>query len=367
MNQDPHVVVIIPRFFPYWGGSEIRMRRIMQALMARGFRFTVLTRRMSRETARQENLDGIDVVRLPKWRPLFRASVRHWLSTHRTDVSLVHTVRLDVMGALGAWARAHLSLPHMAEIITYEVPKLQRKGKSRLLKKIFAGTDCVHCLSEDTADAVRAEGVAAEKIWLRGNAVDSAHFCPSCLKRADIHPVTVLCCGRLERQKGTDVLMKAWKMLPAEVAGKAQLLLAGSGRWDEKIRKCAEGLANVRLIGTVAKEAMPELYRQAQIYVQPSRFEGMSNSILEAMASGLPLISTDIGANVGVIEDGVNGYKVPVEDAGALAEALTRLINDQGLRISLGQAGRKYAENRFSFAALYDDFEARYRALAETV
>lgn len=363
--NDVHVVVVIPRFFPGWGGSEIRIRRIANALQSRGFRFTVLTRRLSRKVACEEIVDGIQVLRFPRMGPLFRRAVRRWLTAHQGEISLIHTVRLDVMGPLGAWAHEHLSLPHLAEIITYEVAKLQRSscGQEKL-KTIFSGSDLVHCLSHETAGQVRDLDVAEDKIWLRGNAVDTQLYAPSCMARANPNPVTVLCCGRLEHQKGTDVLIRAWKMLPQEISAQAQLLLAGSGKWEARIRKAASGLCNVRFLGTVARDAMPELYRQAQIYVQPSRYEGMSNAILEAMASGLPLISTRIGANVGVIEDGVNGLLTAVEDAAALSASLAQLIGDQAQRIAMGCAGRKIAETRFSFPALYDDYEARYRALA---
>lgn len=356
MGKPIRVLLIIPRFHPYWGGTEIRMRRVAEALTERNFRFTVLTRRLSWKLAAHETVGNIDIVRLPSDRLLFRLFAKTWLTRHRSDFDLIHSLRLDKCGPVGAWGQTHLGLPHLAEIITNEPLKMLGRNSGRhALARIVAGSTLVHCLTGETADILAGAGVMRDKLWVRGNAVDISRFRPDGTPPERI----VLCCGRIERQKGTDVLLDAWERLPPH---DFRLVLAGSGKWEKALRRDAP--ANVTFAGTVARDAMPALYRSAQIYVQPSRFEGMSNAILEALASGLPIVSTDIPGNDGVIANDVNGLVVPVDDASALTAALARLIADPQLRADMGRASRKAAEDKYSFPALFYAYEETYRSIA---
>ncbi|MGB8602864.1 MAG: glycosyltransferase family 4 protein, partial [Rhizomicrobium sp.] len=324
-----HILLIIPRFAPFWGGTELRMRAIAEALSARGFRFTVLTRRLKWALPAEEDLGGIHVVRLPASLPLFRFFARRWIARHAGDIDLIHSFRLDKTGMIGAWAAEHCALPHLAEAITNEAEKMLLNEAGRAALQRIAKSGIIHALSAGTAAALTAAGIAGERIWLRGNAVDVSLYRPG-PPHSDF-PLTVLCCGRIERQKGSDILIAAWNALPAATRAKARLVLVGTGKWEGRIRAAASGDKSVVFAGTVAKAQMPAQYRTAQIYVQPSRFEGMSNAILEAMACGLPILSTSIGANRGVIENGVNGILVPPDDAPALSAELGRLIEDAAL------------------------------------
>jgi glycosyltransferase involved in cell wall biosynthesis len=353
------VVLVIPRFHPFWGGTEIRMKKIAEALSGRGFSFTVLTRRLSRRLPAEETVDGIAVVRLPAWRPLFALCVGRWLDRHRDNIDLIHSFRIDKCALPAANVARARGIPHIAEVITNEAAKMIETRAGRCaLDRIAAGSDRIHCLSDDTADALVGAGVPEEKLWRRANAVDTDCFHPA---PSEGDATTVLCCGRLERQKGTDVLVAAWRRLPADVACSAKLILAGGGRWLGRLRTQTDDLANVAFLGPVPRADMPALYRRADIYVQPSRFEGMSNALLEALASGLPIVTTDIAANKALVADGVNGVTVPCDDAAALTAAMVRLLNDADLRRRMGRAGRDLAVAKFAFFALIDDVETAYR------
>lgn len=359
-----HILLIIPRYAPFWGGTELRMRIIAEALSDRGFRFTVLTRRLKWTLPATEDMGGIHVVRLPAPLPLFRFFARRWIARHAGDIDLIHSFRLDKTGMIGAWAAEHCALPHLAEAITNEAEKmlLSEAGRDALQRIALSGI--IHALSAGTATALTAGGIAGEKLWLRGNAVDTTLYHPG--TQPQNGPLTVLCCGRIERQKGSDTLIAAWKALPAQIRAKARLMLVGTGKWEGRLRAEAAGDSSIIFAGAKAKSQMPALYRSAQIYVQPSRFEGMSNAILEAMACGLPILSTSIGANRGVIENGVNGILVPPDDAAALCTELTRLIEDASLRATLRQGARAKAESHFDLPHLFDDFAACYRRIARS-
>jgi glycosyltransferase involved in cell wall biosynthesis len=105
--------------------------------------------------------------------------------------------------------------------------------------------------------------------------------------------------------------------------------------------------------------------RGLHAFTLPSLAEGISNTILEAMASGLPVLATAVGGNADLVEDGVTGLLVPPADADAMAQALVRLIDDPAHAAALGRAGRAAAEARFSLQAMVSAYRAVYdRGLA---
>jgi glycosyltransferase involved in cell wall biosynthesis len=107
----------------------------------------------------------------------------------------------------------------------------------------------------------------------------------------------------------------------------------------------------VRLLGVLSDDELPEIYGNALFFVLSSDEEGLGIVNLEAMASGLPVVSTDCGGPATSIVDGETGFLTPVGDAGALAERMQRLLEDPTLCQRMGRAGRQVVEERFSLAA----------------
>jgi glycosyltransferase involved in cell wall biosynthesis len=118
----------------------------------------------------------------------------------------------------------------------------------------------------------------------------------------------------------------------------------------------------VAFLGYVRRERMPQVYHDADIFVLPSQQEGMSIALLEAMASGLPVIVTPTGGTEELVTKGVNGDIVPWADVAALALALKRLVEDEGARVRMGAESRRRAI-RFGWPAL----AARYLELCDQV
>lgn len=361
-----HIVIVIPRFYPLWGGTEIRVKRIAETLMARGFSFTVLTRRFNRSLPPYEIINGIQVHRFPNFRPFFYGAVKKWLKQNYPSIDLVHTFRIDKMGVIGAWANQKYGIPHIADIITNEARTMVEQPSGRKTwETIVAGSDALHCLSTVMVSFLKQSGVSGQKTWFRPNAVDIEVFKPAKIGIDSIkEKITVLCCGRIENQKGSDVLIAAWRLLPTEVSKKAELVLVGGGKWEKEFQTTTHDLPNIVFAGAVERNQILEYYQKASIYVQPSRYEGMSNALLEALACGLPLIATNIDGNVDLIKAGINGLLVPVEDAKALADALTQLINNAALQVKMGHGSRQIAEESFSLSKLFDDVEAKYLSLS---
>ena len=105
---------------------------------------------------------------------------------------------------------------------------------------------------------------------------------------------------------------------------------------------------------------VPELMRQASIFVRPSTLEGMPLTVLEAMASGLPVIATPVGGTPELVEDGVNGYLVPVDDHVALADSIVRLFDNPVIAKGMGKRGREMVEANHTWDAMAVQTERVY-------
>ncbi|PZH14929.1 glycosyltransferase family 1 protein [Streptomyces sp. NTH33] len=205
----------------------------------------------------------------------------------------------------------------------------------------------VVCVSE----AERATGVRAgidARFTVVPNGIDLEHFHPAGPgpARAGLAPLAgldpaaplVVCVGRLCRQKGQDVLLRAWDAVVREVPG-ARLALVGDGPDDDRLRELAP--PSVLFAGAVA-DARP-WYRAADLVVLPSRWEGMALAPLEAMACGRPVVVTDVdGARESLPSSFTDRCLVPPENPAVLAGALTGLLLDPPLRASLGGLARRH-------------------------
>ena len=101
----------------------------------------------------------------------------------------------------------------------------------------------------------------------------------------------------------------------------------------------------------------------ADIFVLPSRSEGFSNAIIEAMASSLPVVATDVGGNAEALNDGITGFLVPPEDPGALSAAILRLLSDSFQARAMGAAGRNLVAEKFTTEAMMNQIAGAYRNL----
>ena len=115
------------------------------------------------------------------------------------------------------------------------------------------------------------------------------------------------------------------------------------------------------------REDVPQVLADTDIFVLPSRTEAFPNVLLEAMATGLPVVASDVGGIPELVEDGRNGLLVPVGDAQALAAAIVRLMAEPQLADALGEAARLAIESRYSFDRMVSAFEALYQAEIDSV
>ena len=169
--------------------------------------------------------------------------------------------------------------------------------------------------------------------------------------------------GTLKPLKAFDTLLHALGLLAAK--GKTfELVLAGDGPERANLEALARrlGLAGrVKFLGEINGAA--DLLATAHLLVHPSKSESMSNTIVEAMAKGLPVIASPVGGNPEIVEDGRSGLLVPPGRADLLADAVGRLLDDPALRRRLGEQGLRYVKDECSELRVADAYEGAIRGL----
>jgi glycosyltransferase involved in cell wall biosynthesis len=183
-----------------------------------------------------------------------------------------------------------------------------------------------------------SEGVLAEKVDVIPYGADLEEFCPGDALVGERNGVfRALFVGRLDQGKGIAYLLRGYDLFKG---AKTELTLvgkmAGSGAGFRPYRNL------FRHFDHVPRHQVAEFYRQADVFVLPTLFEGMSLAVLEAMASGLPVITTPNGP-AEVVRDGVDGFIVPIRDVDAIADRLDRLRADPELRMYMGRNARMRA------------------------
>jgi len=177
----------------------------------------------------------------------------------------------------------------------------------------------------------------------------------------DPDDLAVLALGRLSPEKGQDVLLEAFSRLPADEH--RHLLLAGDGALRPVLERRAAALGErVRLLGW--RDDPWALLGAADVFVLPSRREGLPIALLEALAVGLPVVATHVGAVGEVLAGGACGHLVEPDDAAALAAALAEVLGDGKVRARLGEAGRTRVDAAYDVAGQTRALEALYRAVA---
>lgn len=168
--------------------------------------------------------------------------------------------------------------------------------------------------------------------------------------------------GRLSEQKAQYLLLQAFAKVRADAQGDAHLLLVGEGEQRPRIESdiARMGLGQcVHLLG--ARDDVTDLLAASDVFVLSSRWEGLGMALVEAAASGLPLISFEVGGVVEVVKEGVTGVLVAPGDIDALAAAMRRLRDDPELRAALGSAGKLHFEQHFSLEKCVLATEQFYR------
>ena len=213
-------------------------------------------------------------------------------------------------------------------------------------------------------------GTPSERFTVVGGATDTRRFTPSegrpLGELADV-PV-LLFHGRVDARKGVMELLDAVAALVRD-GRELRLVVSGIGPDSDAVRDRVEelGLGGVvAQTGYASHDQAPDVYRRADVFVSPTWSEGFSNTVLEAMASGLPIVSTAVVGVVDAVTDGVEAVLVPPRDVGALTAALERVLDDEELRGRLAAAALETVRREHSWPVLTGRIAAVYDRLVGT-
>ncbi len=238
----------------------------------------------------------------------------------------------------------------------------------------FELADRVLCVSHRLKDYYsRTTGFRARRIAVIHNGVDCGRFFPDPAARARIrrelnigdNEFCVGCVGNLLPVKDHDTLLRALAILGGESKG-WRVVIAGEGPTRPNLEVAAQAIGRLGVqtsfLGTWKR--VPELLNAFDVYVLPSLNEGISNSLLEAMATGLPVLATDVGGTPEVVDDGRSGLLFPAGGSEKLANRLMDLRISTCLREQLGREARRHAQEHFSIQAMVRRYEDLYEGLA---
>jgi glycosyltransferase involved in cell wall biosynthesis len=379
----PMRVLLAPSaYHPQVGGIEELTRQLALALQTRGHETAVLTNRWPDGLIESEVVGGLEVKRLRFPLPAMRLSalmrfiieappaawaVAHHVRNWRAEV--VHVIgagpQSAYLGMLANRLGAPLVLTTQGELSfdahdVFERSVTLRVGLRRTVRQARVVTACSAYALRDLDASVSPTCPS----MVIPNGVDPAEFAGADAAESDLGRY-VLGVGRLVPQKGFDLLIDAFAT--TELAG-MNLVIAGDGYEREALagRAVARGIADrVHLLGTVDRTRLPALMRGAHAFALPSRSEPFGIALLEAMAAGVPAVSTAAGGIPEFATDELNALLVATNDVSALASALRRVAIDDGLRSRLAAEGMRTAgELAWSkiaqrYEAVYEDVRAR--------
>ncbi|RME03102.1 MAG: glycosyltransferase family 1 protein [Planctomycetota bacterium] len=368
----PRIFMLLQQFYPIVGGAEIQAQRLATKLVEWGNVVSVITNRQKAEWPAREVLDGVEIRRMgfplpyrfmENSLPLFG-----YLLRHRREFDILH---------------CHQAFHHA--VVSILAAKLLRK---RCIVKIacagrfgdlYVGSTFAHfrkalsilyladrviAISSQVKEELLEFGFPPERILFIPNGVDVEYFSrtvsfPSVGKWVFLHA------GRRHPQKGIDVLLKAVRILQRRfMANCFEVRCFGHHYPEYDYPRLARRLGvefNVRFFPPSSD--MRARYQEAHCLVLPSRGEGLSNTLLEAMSLEMPVITTEVSGNLDVVVSGQNGLLVPVGDPVALAEAMGFVMSCFSEAKCLGRQARETVERRFSLRSVAERYQSLYSEL----
>jgi glycosyltransferase involved in cell wall biosynthesis len=396
----PRVVVLTPYFRPIVGGVESNAERLARYLQAHGFDVRVLTKRVTKDLPDVEKMDGVKIERIGpygdraaagKW--LLLPQVAEWLGRERTTYDVVCCIDYRGTGVAAVGAGLLTRRPAVFQAQTTGVlsgdnmdPWLERRNidprgalgraAKAIPRAIYRRADAFACISREIEREALACGIPRERVHYLPNAIDMTQFRPADAveKRAlrdrlgiSIDAIVCLFVGRLSREKGLMELIEAWPSV-----SNAQLLIAGPDMdghpWNvgPAAREFVAGHqleSTVRFVGSVQDVA--PLLRAVDVAIQPSHFEALGLSAIEALASGVPVVASAVGGLLDFVVDNGNGKLCPPENPTALGAAIRLLVDDGELRRRLAANARASVLAEYDEAIVFDRFGALLRRLVE--
>ena len=398
----PRILVFTAYYHPFIGGVETHARSIANYLREMDYGVVVLTKRPDKDSPSPTLVDEVPVYHIPPSGP--RSSTRKWLMIlsafwfllrHSKVFDLIYCPGYQGIGVAAVAAGKILGKPVVLNSgnlgvmscrnwdLLLEKANIATDGRlvrifKAIVRHIYASADAVICIAREIEEEAVESGVPPERIHYLPNTVDTRCFRPADEEeRRKLRGqegwkddrIICLYVGRLSAEKGIMDLIEAWRMLGKTRGG---LIVVGpempghSMDVGPLVRKAIKdnGMADsVTLYGPC--EEIWRLLRGADIFVQPSHYEAFGISVIEAMATGLPVVATSVGGMLDYLVHDENALLCEPHTPDDLADKISRLMKDPELRERLGEAGRLTVEHRFSEEVVFQRYTSLLSSLSE--
>lgn len=344
------IAICLSHFYPTVGGAERQLLQLARRWDAAGHGVHVFTRTLAGQP-RLETVQGVVIHRsIRTWErgPLFGVSyilsLLAALVRYRRSYDVVLAGQASWEAVAASLASSCTGRPFLVRAASTgpdgDLAQLTAAKGGRLWIRLLRRARRMLASSSPARDEFLAAGCAPDRVRLLRNGVDLRQFAPPNDRATE--PPAALFVGRLVDVKRPLILLEAWR--EANAAGEYRLLVVGDGPLRARLEAYAEqhGLRGVEFAGEQADVA--PWYARADVFVLASAAEGSSNALLEAMSSGLCPVVTQVGGNVDLVRDHINGLLAPPDDAPALAAALRLALGDRPLRERLGGEARRTIE-----------------------
>ena len=351
-----NVLLVVDQFPRSLGGGERIVLKMAARLRDYGYDASILT------FAADERSEGLvdppcPIYLLPLTRTYDWQAVRGALALRRflrqKSIALVHTC----FESSDLWAGGVTKLLSRAKLVwnRRDMGILRSRKHAVAYRWLARMPDAVFAVSEQVRRySIEVDGVAPERVITIHNGLDLARWPERAAVTQTGAPVVVTL-GNIRRVKGHDVLLRAFAAVCHEFPT-AKLAIGGAVLEPDfmvELHRLTRELGienNISFNGSIQDQQT--FLADASIFVLPSRSEGFSNAIVEAMAASLPVIATRVGGNAEAVEEGRSGFLVASEDVAGMAEAILRLLREPETATGMGVAGRRRVVEQFTTEAM---------------
>lgn len=368
-NRDfPHVLLVVDQFSKTLGGAERIILRLAALLPSYGFRASILALSID-ATIPELKSPPCPIYLLPIQRTYDLTALRAGLALRaflrQQDVKIVNTFfeSSDIWAGLVTKTSSHAKLVWSRRdmgILRGRKHRVAYRLMARMPDAVFAVSGQVrrHCIAVDRIDPNRVQTIY--------NGLDlSAWNSPTRPPKLS-GEFLITTVGNIRRVKGHDLFIRAAAAVVSQFP-KASFSIAGDvldPPYFAELQRLVRDLdlsAHFRFEGDVTD--LRQHLAGADIFVLPSRSEGFSNALVEAMAASLPVVATDVGGNAEAVQNGITGFIVAPEDPVVLANAILRLLSDPALAQAMGEVGKDVATEKFTTDTMMKRITSAYQNL----
>jgi glycosyltransferase involved in cell wall biosynthesis len=321
------------------------------------------------EKARAKGLTFYEIEERRKFDLRVLSALKEIIVKHDINLIHAHDYKTDLFAyLLRLWLRRRLTLLSTAHawVMVGAKGELYRRLDLLLMRRF----DHLIAVSHATKNEMVEAGVSPELISVIHNAIDTAAWRPFPESQAfrnelgiSLSAPVVGYVGRIMPEKDLDTWVRAAARVGQQYPD-AQFVLIGEGKDDQTLQQLTDLASTLGLTGRVHfpgyRENLLPVYASFDVFFLSSRREGLPNSILEAMALGIPVVTTDVAGAKELVVDKKTGYVFPQGDVENLASAITSLLSNTFLKQQMGRAGRERVENEFSFSVRLRRIEDLY-------